>query len=397
MRFVIFISLALGIVGGTHYYFWLRLVRDTSLPPALRLLATILIVLLAVSLPASFFLLRALSLHAARAVLFPVYVWMGIMLLLLTALAGTDLLRVLGTLIARLAGASVDPARRLLLARWQAGLALGAVALATIFSVRAAMGGARVRRVEVTLPGLPAALDGTKLAQLTDLHLGATLGKRWLEGVVARVNELEPDLVAITGDLVDERVPKLRDTVSAVRALRARHGVFFVTGNHEYYSGAREWMEELPRHGLRVLRNERVQVGRDGVSFELAGIDDHSARGMAPGHGPDLSRALAGVAPGRPIVLLAHQPKAVLEAQRHGVGLVLSGHTHGGQIWPWRYFVYLQQPVVAGLRRYGETQVYVSDGTGFWGPPMRLGTRSEITLITLRAPAQPGGAAAHIR
>jgi predicted MPP superfamily phosphohydrolase len=160
--------------------------------------------------------------------------------------------------------------------------------------------------------------------------------------------------------------------------------VYFVTGNHEYYSGAPEWCEELTRLGIRVLRNERVSIGEEDASFDLAGIDDVYAYQFGEGHGADLARAVAGRDTSRELVLLAHQPKAVFEAVSHGVGLQLSGHTHGGQLWPWTYFVRLQQPVVAGLARFSETQVYVSRGTGYWGPPMRLGAPAEITRVTLR-------------
>jgi predicted MPP superfamily phosphohydrolase len=155
-----------------------------------------------------------------------------------------------------------------------------------------------------------------------------------------------------------------------------------VTGNHEYYSGVDEWLEELGRIGVRVLRNERVALA-DGL--DLAGIDDHSAGQMHPSHGPDLSRAMAGRDPSRAVVLLAHQPRAIHEAARLGVDVQLSGHTHGGQIWPWNYMVKLQQPYVAGLVKHGETHLYVSSGTGYWGPPMRLGTTPEITKIVLKS------------
>jgi predicted MPP superfamily phosphohydrolase len=182
-------------------------------------------------------------------------------------------------------------------------------------------------------------------------------------------------------------VAELRDAIAPIAGLRARHGVYFVTGNHEYYSGVDAWLAELTRLGVRVLRNERVEIGGGDASFDLAGIDDWSSRGMAPGHGPDLPRALDGRDPARELVLLAHQPRAVHEAAARGVGLQLSGHTHGGQIWPWGFAVRLQQPYVLGLSREGRTHIYVSPGTGYWGPPMRLGTRGEITRVILRAVA----------
>jgi hypothetical protein len=234
-------------------------------------------------------------------------------------------------------------------------------------------------------------MNGFTLVQLTDIHVGPTIGRAFIETIVARTNALNPDLIAITGDLVDGTVEELRDSVAPLAQLRARHGVYFVTGNHEYFSGAAPWIAELTRLGIRCLRNERVSIGAGADSFELAGVDDRSgARSGEPGHGEDLDKALAALDPEREVVLLAHQPKSVFGAARFGVGLQISGHTHGGQIWPWNYLVRLQQPYIVGFAREGRTQLYVSPGTGYWGPPMRLGTHGEITKITLRSPVSPG-------
>jgi len=204
-----------------------------------------------------------------------------------------------------------------------------------------------------------------------------------VEDIVERTNALAPDIIAITGDLVDGSVASLWDAVAPLQKLRARYGVFFVTGNHEYFSGVGPWMEALGRLGIRVLGNERVSIGTGADGFDLAGVHDYSAARIAPEHRSDVAAALAGRDPGREVILLAHQPKSVVEASKLGVGLQLSGHTHGGQLWPFTFFVRLAQPYVVGLHRHGDTQIYVSPGTGFWGPPMRLGTRSEITRITL--------------
>ena len=180
----------------------------------------------------------------------------------------------------------------------------------------------------------------------------------------------------------------LREMVAPIGKLEAKHGVFFVTGNHEYYSGVDPWIAELTRLGVRVLRNERVTIGDGADSFDLAGVDDHSSHGFAPGHGPDLERALAGRDPARALVLLAHQPRQVRRAAKYGVELQLSGHTHGGQIWPWHYLVKLQQGgLLAGRYERQGTQLYVSRGTGYWGPPMRLGAPAEVTR---RAPTGRG-------
>jgi predicted MPP superfamily phosphohydrolase len=201
-------------------------------------------------------------------------------------------------------------------------------------------------------------------------------------------------VIAIVGDLVDGSVEQLRSAIAPMANLRARCGTFFVTGNHEYYSssGARAWMDEIERMGIRVLRNQRVPVGTAEAGFDIAGVPDHSAdRFPAEGPGENVAQAMLGRDPSRAVVLLAHQPVAIHEAARHGVDLQLSGHTHGGQIWPWGAMVRLQQPFVRGLDRVRDTQIYVSCGTGFWGPPMRLGAPAEITQIVLRSKAKVWG------
>jgi len=239
--------------------------------------------------------------------------------------------------------------------------------------------------VEVVLARLPRALDGFTIVQLSDLHTGMTIDRAFVQRVVDRANQLSPDLIALTGDLVDGKVEDLRDDVAPLGQLRARHGVFAVTGNHEYYSGADPWIAEITRLGARYLRNERVTIGDGDASFELAGVDDHVADGY-PGHGENLPRALAGRDPSRALVLLAHQPRQVRRAARHGVDLQLSGHTHGGQIWPWHYIVRLQQGgLLAGRYQIDGTQLYVSRGCGYWGPPVRVLAPLEITRVILRA------------
>jgi predicted MPP superfamily phosphohydrolase len=237
-----------------------------------------------------------------------------------------------------------------------------------------------VKQVRVPLGKLPKELSGYTIVQLTDIHVGPTIGRAFIEQIVRTTNALQPDLVAITGDLVDGSVAALGALVEPLRELRAKDGVFFVTGNHEYYSGVDAWLAHLGTLGIRVLRNERVAL-RDGL--DLAGVDDTSAGGFGRGHGQDVARAMEGRDTSRALVLMAHQPKAVREASKHGVDLQLSGHTHGGQIWPWGYAVRLDQPHVAGLHDHDGTAIYVSRGTGYWGPPLRVGAPAEITRIEL--------------
>jgi predicted MPP superfamily phosphohydrolase len=384
---IVFFSLMMALTGGLHVWMWIRLVRDTRLPSPWGRLLTVALVVLGLSMPVSFLLFRALGRRTLAVVAWPAYVWMGLLLFIFLGLVAGEIIRLFAAVAA--GGKVGDPARRLFLSRLLGG---GIAAATTGLGAVAAVEGLRQPRlteITVELPRLPPALDGTTIVQLTDVHVGPTIGRDFIEALVERVNALRPDVVAITGDLVDGSVARLADAVAPLGRIAARFGTYFVTGNHEYYSGVEEWLAELRRLGIRVLRNERVSIGPDGdggAGFDLAGIDDRSARGMAPGHGPDLARAVAGRDPARALVLLAHQPKSVHEAVRHGVDLQLSGHTHGGQIWPWAFLVRLQQGFVRGLTRVGKTLLYVSCGTGYWGPPMRLGAPSELTRITLRTP-----------
>jgi predicted MPP superfamily phosphohydrolase len=390
--FVIFVSVVLLVLVGLHTYLWLRLVRDPQLPPVWRSIATAALVLAGASVPAAFLLRRASPATAGWSwnwIAWPAYTWIGLMFLLVVVLAGIDLLRVAYSLLARVTGAEVANAdRRTFLSRWLAGGALMTASGLGVVAVRSALGPVAVRRVEIPLSRLARTQDGITLVQLTDLHVGPTIGRRHIADIVKRTNALQPDVVAITGDLVDGSVAELRDSVAPLADLRAKHGVFFVTGNHEYFSGAAAWVREISRLGIRVLRNERVTIGDEGGSFDLAGVDDRSAaRFPTEGHGEDLGEALRGRDPKRLVVLLAHQPRTVIDAARLGVDLQLSGHTHGGQIWPFGALVRLQQQFLAGLGRQGDTIIYVSRGTGYWGPPMRLFAPAEISQIVLRVAA----------
>jgi predicted MPP superfamily phosphohydrolase len=385
MSRLIFIAAVLAIIVGVHYYLWARLVRDPQLGAPWSALATVGLVLLALSMPAAMILSR-LRPGVGRALAWPAFSWMGLMFLLLVVLAAIDVVGVVAWLARRAASAApLDPARRTWLARVVGAAAATAAAGLGAVGTRAARGPIDVKRVDVALAKLPSAHDGLSLVQITDVHVGPTIGADFLRDVVARVNGLAPDIVAITGDLVDGSVEELRAAVAPLGELRARHGVYFVTGNHEYYSGAAAWIAELPRLGIRVLANERVSIGEGADQFDLAGIDDHSSAGHGGTSTEDgLARALADRDPARELVLLAHQPRQFAAAVRHGVGLQLSGHTHGGQMWPFTFFVRLAQPFVAGLHRRGASQIYVSRGTGYWGPPMRLAAPAEITHVVLR-------------
>ena len=262
-------------------------------------------------------------------------------------------------------------------------LALG-ISLIGFWNARRTAG---VVTVEVPLAGLPRALDGFRIVQISDIHVGPTIGRRYLEGIVEAVNRLRPDLVAITGDLVDGSVPELRADVAPLSRLSSKHGSFFVTGNHEYYSGVAPWLVELGQLGIKVLHNEHVVIEHRGAQLVLAGVPDYSAGRFHESHRSNPQQAIAGAPQRATKVLLAHQPRSAPAAAEAGFDLQLSGHTHGGQFLPWNFFVRFQQPFTAGLHRLGRMWVYVSRGTGYWGPPKRFGAPSEITELKLVAGA----------
>ncbi|MFE6461466.1 metallophosphoesterase [Streptomyces cinereoruber] len=249
----------------------------------------------------------------------------------------------------------------------------------------------RVRRLDVELPRLGAGLDGTRVALITDTHYGPLDRARWSARVCETVNGLEADLVCHTGDIADGTAERRRAQAAPLGTVRATRARVYVTGNHEYYSEAQGWVDLMDELGWEPLRNRHLLLERGGDTLVVAGVDDVTAEssGLA-GHRAHLAGALDGADPGLPVLLLAHQPKFVDRAAEHGIDLQLSGHTHGGQIWPFHHLVGLDQPALAGLSRHGtRTLLYTSRGTGFWGPPFRIFAPSEITLLVLRSPRGP--------
>jgi predicted MPP superfamily phosphohydrolase len=371
--FLVFFAIALCLVGGMHYYVWARLVRDPGLPQAWARALTAVVVLLGVLLPLTLVGARFLDGRLVRPALWFGFAWMGIGFLLVAFLGIADAGRLIAFLARKLTGSEPDPARRLFLARGVAAGVGGVVAGLAAAGFRSALGPVQIKELTVKLRGLPRELAGFKLVQISDVHIGPLLRKDWLAHVVREIRGIAPDAVAITGDLVDGSVDELREQVAPLQELRPPRGVFFVTGNHEYYSGVEDWYAHLPTLGVRPLRNERAELAK---GLAIAGIED-------PTGSPDLAKALDGHDPTEPLVLLAHQPRQFGEAARRSVPLTLSGHTHGGQIWPFAWVVALAQPYVAGLHRRGDSQLYVSRGTGFWGPPLRVFAPPEITLFKL--------------
>jgi predicted MPP superfamily phosphohydrolase len=378
-RILFALGIASAITFGLHRYVWARLVRDPAWPAPWGRALGLAIMVLGVAVPLAFLAMRELPRSVHGPLAWVVYSWMGVVFYLFLFVVVTDA----GRGVASLAGLlPSDPERRQVLARGIAGVVVGVAGALGIGGALNVARGFTLKRVRVPLAKLPASASGYRIVQMTDVHVGPTIGRDFLESVVREANAAAPDMVVITGDLVDGSVDELGHLVEPLRDLKARDGVFFVTGNHEYYSGADEWIAHLGTLGVRVLRNERVAV-RD--AFDLAGVDDHSAARMLPHHGQDVAGALRDRDPSRAVVLLAHQPKAVTDARAAGVDLQISGHVHAGQLVPFNWLARLDQPFIHGLYRTGETWIYVSAGTGYWGPPMRVGSSAEITLFELLA------------
>ncbi|MEV7284494.1 metallophosphoesterase [Streptomyces sp. NPDC093252] len=440
------IGLYAAMVAGSalfHFYLWVRLVRDTTRPGGTgRRWGTVAIVISAAVAPATRILMPYLGPENGRWLAWPGYILIGVILYLLTGLALAEIPRALavrriraaeraaqgavnamvpvdtmvpaGTGGAVPAGAGTDPLddtsgtpdgtestrrvritrgrptirpvatmdRRLFLGR-TVGAAVGTAALATTgYGMSSALGDPVIKRVPVRLPRLDPRVTGLRIATISDLHLGPILGRSHTERVVRLINRLEPDLVAIVGDLADGTSAQLGHAITPFRSLESRHGTFFATGNHEYfYDDVQGWVEELRDLGVRPLLNERVEIHHNGGLLDLAGVED--VTGEEHDRGPDFTRALAGRDADRAVVLLAHQPVLAEQASDHGVDLQLSGHTHGGQMFPLNAIAALSNPVLSGLGRVGDTQLYVTKGVGTFGPPLRVGAAPDISVIEL--------------
>jgi hypothetical protein len=379
---------ARAVLTGFHLYLAQRLVFDPGLAQPWRGLALAAIAVLGASLVLQPIGERTLGPARARLIAWPASLWMGFSFLLLLGLIASDALF-------WLAGGVASAAEDLPGSGAGAGVRAAAVSLLALLTglaaLRSGLAPPRLCRLTIELPRWPAARDGYRIVQISDIHIGPILGRAFAAHLVERVNALDPDLVAVTGDLVDGKLALLAGEVAPFAGLRGRDGVYFVTGNHDHYSGADDWAGAIAGLGLRVLRNQRVAIGEGERAFDLVGVDDHRGGLIGDSGGEDLDAALAGRDPLRPAILLAHDPSTFKRAWALGIDLQLSGHTHGGQIWPFGLLVRLAIPTVAGRYSKGEAQLYVSRGTGFWGPPMRLFAPAEITEIVLRAKgaAQP--------
>jgi predicted MPP superfamily phosphohydrolase len=395
--FIVVLGVVLGLM---HLYVWKRLIKDTTAPGLRRRVATLVLVALAVLLVATLILPRVTGTPESPWLAWPGYLWFGLIAYLFLTLLVTEPIRLALWRWARRAPepepdrpatpapTPPDPTskpavnRRVFIAR-TAALAAGAASVGLVgYGAATALGPPNVLTVPVRLRRLDPAFDGFRMAVVSDVHLGQLAGRGHTERIVRMINEQEPDLVAIVGDLVDGTVEELGRAAEPLRDLQSREGTFFVTGNHEYFvDDTGSWLRELDRLGVQTLRNDNTAIRRGAAAFDLAGVND--VVGAGRGDGPDFDRALGGLTGSRPTILLAHQPIQVTEASSRGVDLQLSGHTHGGQMWPFHYVVDMVQPSLAGLSTVGDTQLYVTRGAGFWGPPVRVGAPPDITVVTL--------------
>jgi uncharacterized protein len=390
MRVFVFLTVMPLVWGLAHWYLGRRLIGPSALRSGGRRIAWGLLVLFAV-LPLVTFVAPRIGVHVSAGGVLPWlgFTAMGLSSILLTLVVAVDL----AGLVARgtrrmLRSASVtpplvDPGRRRFMGSMVNAGMLGTTGSLGGVGVVQATSTAEIVEIDVPITDLHPALEGFTIVQLSDIHVGPTIRRADLQAMVDRANALEGDIVAVTGDLVDGFVPELREQVAPIGSLRGRHGVYFVTGNHEYYWDGPRWCEHLRTLGLKVLVNEHEVLELDGARLLLAGAADHRAGDHVAAHASDPVGARAGAGPVDLAVLLAHQPRSIYAAAQAGYDLQISGHTHGGQYFPMNVLVHLVQPYVAGLHRHEDTWIYVSRGTGYWGPPLRVGAPHEITRLRL--------------
>lgn len=396
--FIIIILCA--VLGLAHLYVWKRLIKDTTGPGVARAVLTAAFLAMAAVLVMALLVPRLTGLDESAWFAWPGYLWFALIGYLLLTLLLVEPIRLVLRRWVRREGKIGEPTepvttaevtqppgalnRRVFLARTGAAAA-GAAATGLVgYGAATALGPPNILQVPIRLNRLDPAFNGFRIAVVSDIHLGPLLGRSHTERIVEMINGTDADLVAIVGDLVDGTVDKLGHAAEPLQDLVSREGSFFVTGNHEYFvPDTMPWLRELDRLGVTPLRNENTLIRRGAAALHIAGVNDLA--GEEHGDPPDYDRALAGIDRRNPTVLLAHQPVMVEQAAARGVDLQLSGHTHGGQTWPFQYIVEAVQPSLAGLSTHQDTQLYVSRGAGFWGPPVRVGAPPDISVLTLDA------------
>ena len=384
MRFLLFFAIFSLILGGGHWYVAWRVTQ--GMDAKAKRVVRIAIMLLPMITAGSF----GLRIAGLESRVTDVLGWMGwsclgFSSLLFTLVVLRDAFWLVLRLVARLRGdrKPFSPERRKAMLSSMGFGQLGLSGVMLGYGVLDVSVGPSTREVEVPIVGLPEALEGFRIVQLTDVHVGSTIKSDYVTMIADLASSLDADLVAITGDVVDGSVSFLRDDVAPLGNIASRHGTFVCTGNHEYYAGVDEWVAHFRDLGMHVLLNEHEIVEHDGARLIVAGVTDYGAGTIERNHASSPRDAIAGAPTHDLSLLLAHQPRSIHEASKAGFDLQISGHTHGGQFFPWTLFAHLAQPYVDGLHDHDGTLIYVSRGTGYWGPPIRLGAPSEVTLLRL--------------
>ncbi len=399
MKVFLFFAIFFIFAGGMTIYFTWRLFGKTSLGRVWKRAIGAAVVAIFFATPVTILIRRAgIENTCIDVVVWSGYLGLGFLSFTITFLAIRDiaLLPALFVKILRigfggrglkkkLAVVPENPSRRVFLINGTSYGIMAAAGILTIYGLTQAKRTPGVKKITIPVTDLPANLDGFRIVQITDIHVSPTIRRPFVEEVVRVVNGLKADIVVLTGDLVDGTVSQLTHDVAPLGALKSKSGNFFVTGNHEYYSGVVPWIKKIKTLGFTVLLNEHRIISRGRGRLLVGGVTDYNGGGFLPSHRSDPEKAVMGAPPADMKILLAHQPKSIWGAARTGFDLQISGHTHGGQFFPWNFFVGFNQPFVAGLHRFKETQIYVSRGTGYWGPPVRVGAPSEITLLKLTA------------
>ncbi len=397
MKFILFFILFIVVVGLTAWYVTRQLLGPAKLNRPVRAIAVSAIVFIVLATPITV-LFRNFGIEnlAVDIMAWFGYTGLGFLSFVLTLLVIRDSIRLLSAAVRKIrkqlahkAARGTDSPekldhdrRRFLLNSVNTGILAGA-GVFTGYGVAEAKQIPDVKKVLIPIQDLPPDLEGFRIVQITDVHVSPTIKRVFVQGVVDVINTLSADMVALTGDLVDGSVKRLAYDVDPLKQIRSTHGNFFVTGNHEYYSGALDWIEKVRTLGFTVLLNENNLITHGQGRIVVAGVTDYRAGRFYRNHQSDPVKAMAGAPPAHVKILLAHQPKNIFDAAKAGFDLQISGHTHGGQFYPWNLFAGIAQPFVKGLHQYQDTQIYISGGTGYWGPPVRLGSPSEITLLQL--------------
>ncbi|MBX2991668.1 MAG: metallophosphoesterase [Bacteroidetes bacterium] len=393
LQFLIFFSIWFGVIGLAHWYVGRRVIKAAQFTREQARIARAVVILLFLipQVPFAFFLAGVQS-SVLDILSYLGYIVMGFFTLVLTFFVLRDLVVLASRLIEKgkkiftknPVPAPVNDDRRRFLVHATNISIIGLAAAASGYGFMQAHRRPTVESVDIPLGTLPPEFEGFRILQFSDLHVGPTIKREYVEEVVAQILDQKADMIVFTGDLVDGSVAWLRDDVAPLKELKAPFGTYFSTGNHEYYSGVDSWMREASHLGFDVLVNEHRIVEKGEGKIVLAGVTDYGGGDFGSAHRSNPSSSIAGAPEGLTKILLAHQPRSIAEAAKAGFDLQLSGHTHGGQYFPGNYLARLNQPYIEGLHKHGSMWVYVNRGVGYWGPPIRLGTVPELTLFTLR-------------